>query len=353
MSVEVIDLEKDQVEEIILSCNSKKKVVIEDKKKQEINFLSKFVSADDCPPPMTAAQKKRMPKKIKINKNFGGIKKKKKNKKQQEGGMQKIKNLYNNIRNSYIRKVKYGYHTAFEVETPTTKKLLYSGLTTRLKSILYPELEENPFLKKSTEQRKSKYYTSKKKIKNCLAYGKEHGTLVHSQLEYFVKKKKENPNITIYDVIETVDECTLRIISLCEKKEWSFVDSEFMIYDEQSRVATAIDLLVYHKKTDKLILIELKSGYTSEVYGFHKNDSKFIAPFDNITNCPKNRHMLQLMAMREILARKYKIKVDESYILRVMPDSKNTISLIPLEEWCYSHKNRTNLKELLISSSRN
>ena len=57
----------------------------------------------------------------------------------------KIKKLYNNIRNSYIRKVKVGYQTAFEVETPTSKRVLYSGLTTRLKSILYPELEENPF----------------------------------------------------------------------------------------------------------------------------------------------------------------------------------------------------------------
>ena len=268
----------------------------------------------------------------------------------------KISKLVKHARNSWISQRGVGKNIAFEVTRPGFSPILYSGLTKRLKAILYPETEENPMYKSHQDRaRKAKYYkpSAQKKENVCGVSGAEHGKRVHQQIDYYFKRLKENKNLTIEECFpnETYDKCAKNILSVLSIKGWSIVATEFPISDDACRVATAIDILAYDSQKGNLLLLEVKTGYESEEYGVHQNDKGFPSPFHKIANCPRNRHMLQLMGMKELLQKQYQVTIDEAYIVRVLPRCKSKVTLISMSKWCYAHVNRTNLYEMLRESN--
>ena len=77
----------------------------------------------------------------------------------------------------------------------------------------------------------------------------------------------------------------------------------------------------------------------------------FPSPFQHIANCPRNRHMLQLMAMKEMLQKQYHVTIDDAYIIRVLPRTHSKVVLISMSKWCFAHVNRNNLYEMLKASN--
>jgi len=102
-------------------------------------------------------------------------------------------------RNSWISQRNMGgpNKIAFEVRRPNFPAILYTGLTKRLKSILYPETEENPMHKSHADRaRKTKYYkpSAKPRENVCGVSGADHGKRVHGQIDYYFKRLKVKKN---------------------------------------------------------------------------------------------------------------------------------------------------------------
>jgi hypothetical protein len=269
------------------------------------------------------------------------------------GGKENILRLRQHPNNARIRQQTLGKHQcAFVVSSASNdeRHTTYTGLTKRLKAVLYPNTQEDPSRHGNNKFRATNQQAGGGVV--CLAHGKLHGKLVHEQLNYYVRQFKQRPGLSLAAALPKADPCTRQVVALCAQRGWEFIESEFMFFMSRARVATAADLLVYDSARDHLILLELKTGYESELYGPAPVYPKFRHPlFQTITNCPKNRHLLQLMAMREILKRDYKVSVQESYILRVTPrDAASPVELVEPASWCDNWRNRQNLVSLLVQS---
>jgi hypothetical protein len=264
----------------------------------------------------------------------------------------KIGKLVNHKRNAYISLINVGIYgdKAFSIKDPKTgKQTLYPGLTKKLKRVFYPEIEENPMKKnkQNSAQRKHAYYKASKQERSCPKYGKDHGKQVHQELELYTNMLSCGKKIKDFTKsVPIPDPCTIRIITMCARKGWYPLVAEQMIWDEDMRVATAIDMIVTDVTTGKLILLELKTGYEGEEYGPHPSDGKFPEPLNDITNCPMFRHMLQVTSMLSILYRKYKVTIDDAYIVRAMSKERR-VECISMPKWCRIKSYRDNVYDMM------
>ncbi len=268
-------------------------------------------------------------------------------------GRKKIMRLVNHKRNDQIKLVTVGYKKAFTINFGNNKDYLYPGLTKRLHQTFYPELEEDPTKKRKDtpegERTKvqSPFYQPSKLPRTCKLFGKDHGTQVHGELEKFTNYiiNGQGKDKFFSDVSDP-DPCTLRVLSYLESKKWIPILSEHKIWDEDLRLATSVDMIALDMRTGKVIMIELKTGYEGEIYGPTENDPKFPAPLETITNCPLNRHMLQLLSMDLILKKKYGISLDELCIIRSLSKQKSVQKISP-PGWTRTKVYRENVYEML------
>jgi len=194
-------------------------------------------------------------------------------------GKKKAEKLLNSPRNQCISLINVGTRgKAFSIQRDSSKAVIYSGLTKKLKRIFYPETEEDPMKKKKLESdefstRATPYYSPKPE-RTCSTFGKEHGKLVHAEIYKFVACSTGLIDKPFAELSPDPDPCTLAIIDTVQKKGWVPIASEHMIWDEEALYGTAIDLLAIEKMTGKLILLELKNGYEDEIYDVHPTDAK-------------------------------------------------------------------------------
>lgn len=261
-----------------------------------------------------------------------------------------IHRLLNSDRNKHIKKVFNG--KAFCVDK-SGKSILYTGLNERLKKILWPETEGNP-MKRSYEDVKRRATTKKYSVKHktvakdCKQFGHKHGSTVHREMEIYGDFCRFNKGMNWLNTnMPDPDPCTTRFISTINSKGWIPIASEFMIYDEEWRVATSIDMIVYDPVEKDIIILEFKTGFENEEYGPHPSDPKLPVPFDGISNCPLMRHQFQLLGMIRILQRNYGMHGVRSYILRACPKSKQTETIGPCN-WCGDRDYIKNLDECMI-----
>ena len=244
---------------------------------------------------------------------------------------QKVKDIMTHPRNPSVSL----RGRAFRVG-PEGSSILYTGLTHRLHDMFWPNTNEDhhflwPFQNEGPKRQplinKSHYIPSKGLKSECKTNGSHHGTKVHSQIKKFVDRLTTSKNLRISS---SLDPCTLRILRLFLQKRWIPFASELAIYDEPSKIATAIDVLVFDMIKHELVIIELKTGYEGEEYGPLEEDERMDRI--NVKNCPKSRHELQLLWMILILKKNYDISVDNAFILRVCPKQKIAM-LLSLEKW--------------------
>lgn len=226
------------------------------------------------------------------------------------------------------------------------------------------------------------YDHNRKRPRMCThaGMGVPHGKKVHEQLETFVQQvlsvssdssdsvvgTKDKALLTRWfnrvskkgeGLSERVDECVLDLLRcFIEKKEWLPVAAEYPVWDEYLHLASSIDLVMVDKPNGRLITVELKTGYEDQCYGPLPNgkDWKMQGPMSELSDCPMNRHMLQLAMCNLILRKRYGVQVGASYVIRICPRSK-VISSVEVPQWkhsmeqCYSYvhlnqsKNRTTI----------
>jgi|WetSurMetagenome_2_1015567.scaffolds.fasta_scaffold42514_2 hypothetical protein len=265
----------------------------------------------------------------------------------------KMVKLLQSERNAKISRTFNG--TAFTVDF-RDRHTLYRGIKERLKERIWPDTEENPLKRdrKDVERRKDHELHSNKKgkAKDCKAFGSAHGEMVHNEMEIyctFITEKK--PQDWLNQNLPDPDPCTARIISALDNENLIPIRSEFMIWDEDWRVATSIDMLAYDYKKYRFVLIEFKTGYENEIYGPHPTDEPLPKPFHQILNCPLIRHQMQLFGMIRMIKRKYKIMMDGAYLIRVCPKSNGT-QILGLCDWFNDKNNQENFDMMMMDSNR-
>jgi hypothetical protein len=222
--------------------------------------------------------------------------------------------------------------------------LPYQGLTKRLRELFWPDTEEDPRRRDPAEHKRRSVLAGPTAMRQhkgtqkreCSRWGSDHGTRVHGELESFTNCLRElgtEKGTALFNRKHAdPDPCTVYLVDYCARHQWLPLAAEFMLWDEVARVATSADLLVMDCRANRLVLVELKTGYEDEEYGPLPSDPTFCAPLDRLTNCPLNRHQLQLLAMCLMLRRRYNLAIDEACVLRVCP-KLGAILHVPMCDW--------------------
>ena len=186
----------------------------------------------------------------------------------------------------------------------------------------------------------------------CLASGlpltgRQHGTIVHRQLESFVKvyqsyATKKRKAVSIVDsppssqnvsqppltelflqAVPSPDPCVLALVNFCAARRWIPMASEYCVFDEELGIGTAADLLVYERYTRRLVLLEIKTGHPEPPVRSLRRDATqavFVppAPFrlPPLPACDFVQHQLQLLCTYSMLSR-WNVRVHKASVIYV------------------------------------
>jgi len=128
--------------------------------------------------------------------------------------------------------------------------------------------------------------------------GRRRGAAVDSQLSSAVNKGKSKPTKGQYTLTK------LALAALAEHKLEPVV-SQRAVCDTRRRLGTAIDILCYDSVNNKLVVVELKTGFSgSKLAAAQRNgkNCKMCEPLDKATDNVLNRHFAQLTVARALFA---------------------------------------------------
>lgn len=145
--------------------------------------------------------------------------------------------------------------------------------------------------------------------------GQERGKIVHNQICDYVNLrpsefKAKHP---------VIHEYTQKAIMYLEESGIKPVIAEMIIYDEELGWGTAIDLIAVHKETEKIMIIDWKTGGD-----FYMNTGKFPlkGPLGKLySDSPAVQAYLQVLMERILLKLKYDIDIKLNYVLQVRQDA--------------------------------
>lgn len=241
-----------------------------------------------------------------------------------------------------------------------TKKYRFHGLKPTIGKIFFPWVNEDPrFGNKNRQPVLTKHVPHNQKS-ICPTHGVEHGENVHSQIEKYFKmvyqeKKKESEFLEL----DGLDPCTVKIIATLKLKKWVPVASEYPVYDEDLKLATKIDMIVYDSEASELLLIELKTGYEEEEYRELATDREYTGiqmiggkrisvPLEEVKDCPENRHYMQALVSAIILQKRNSVKCDKVYVLRCLPKAQVVEVLEKPPKWTKKKKVKDLIYETLL-----
>lgn len=187
---------------------------------------------------------------------------------------------------------------------------------------------------------KSKYYNGILSILNKNVYpstrvrgsvgsmehsGIKHGSLVHSQIEQYVKLGAAGVDANAFDA------CAINAINWMNQNNLRPISSEYIVYSDVLEIATSIDLLVVNPES-QILAVELKTGYSGNKKSENKTFMK--PPFHNIKDSVVNRHWLQLLMSLWLFANTPEGRaplVIEPYGVLYCDETSATLETIPLE----------------------
>lgn len=259
-----------------------------------------------------------------------------------ETSLRKLQRLLSSNRLDLISLVNSGDRKAFRVKTSRTQKtggVLYSGLTKKLHEVFYPNggTESDKSYRKMRSVGSTKSLFRGKKA-GCGIYGKDHGILVHKQIEDYINIQVMGYQVqSFFEKHEVPDPCFVRFVKTCDRKGWIPMVSELFIYDELMRIATAIDVVCLDTTDFSIVIIDIKNGYESMEYAAVPTDKYFEAPLEFIKDCPLNRHALQLMVTKIILGIDYRVVPEKFRLVRMCPKQGAT-KVYDMPAWFYDKR---------------
>jgi hypothetical protein len=179
---------------------------------------------------------------------------------------------------------------------------------------------------------------------NCTKIdNKKHGSIVDSEIQMFTLPPINYDISNMFQYVEGVDSCTIRLLLELNKRNWSIVSPQHKIFDEELKIATAVDIICRDNTNNDLIIIELKtSKHTSDdyytfshpdyYYDMMRAPRSFPETGGQIPLSMKNDDLLQILITHVIIKERYGIVPDISLLIRLGGDK---IWIYELEDWCY------------------
>lgn len=145
--------------------------------------------------------------------------------------------------------------------------------------------------------------------RECKTFGREHGTLVHRQVEKAIKTIA-NPSLRLRTPT-SLDPCTLRFFAALRVRGLTPLRGE--VPASWSGIGTAADVVAWDEKAKCVAVLELKTEYENEDYYQEKGKVRGIG--DSL----HARHCLQAQWTRHIVEKDYRVPVKKAYVVRTLP----------------------------------
>lgn len=156
---------------------------------------------------------------------------------------------------------------------------------------------------------------------------KVHGMVVDHQLELYTKLGRD----ALFQLNQIIDPCVGTMIEQFDKNDWTVIGAQVPIFDKESDVATAIDVLATDRATRKrLFLIEVKASRPGRSQDDNYERVRGILKRTALRELPQSyhaRHQLQLLFMQQTLEREMHVTPDRSVVMRVSPGTVRTYDL--------------------------
>lgn len=179
---------------------------------------------------------------------------------------------------------------------------------------------------------------------NCTKIdNKKHGSIVDSEIQMFTLPPINYVISNMFIYVDGVDSCTIRLLLELHRRNWSIISPQHKIFDEELKIATAVDIICRDTNNNDLIIIELKtSKHTSDDYYTFSHPNYYYDMFRAPRSFPdtegkiplsmKNDDLLQTLLTYVIIKERYGIIPDKAILIRLGGDK---IWIYELEEWCY------------------
>lgn len=238
-----------------------------------------------------------------------------------------LKKLVYHERNKRITYKRKGHSKSFWVDY----FLIYNGISKRLKSTFWKH-----HIAPSKPDLKSHGKEKKRTSNGCYSGGKTaaHGRKVHEDMERIIRAIRlplqKNGGVPY---VSKVDPCAYRMFLAMLKRGWIPVKSEFCIFDEYLRIATAVDCIAWDVHRKRAVLIEIKTGHDSQTdYEATTGKIRLLEPLAQVPDSPLNRAAIQLLVSLLMIQRRYGIQFDDGAIIR--PRSRNNdVQIYNLPKW--------------------
>ena len=146
--------------------------------------------------------------------------------------------------------------------------------------------------------------------------GAKRGTIVHNELEMFIKEKaipKHQMSIT-----------GARWLKEKQKNEYNTFYSEVIVYTKELGIAGTIDLLVYNSEQNMYHLVDWKTNKRIDKNSF-KNKKGILPSSQHLDDCNFTHYSLQLSFYRYILERYYGLEIGSQTLFHLKEDDSYEI----------------------------
>ena len=130
------------------------------------------------------------------------------------------------------------------------------------------------------------------------------GTEMHAQIELFYNGERAS-----------VDEKFLSFHARITQRGYEAFRTEFMIFDENHKLAGCIDMLYYNVRSGKFLMADWKRTEKIEMQSF----GKALEPISHMPDCNWTKYCLQLNTYKYIIDANYGITIDDMLLVCLHP----------------------------------
>jgi len=147
-------------------------------------------------------------------------------------------------------------------------------------------------------------------------YGKQvsgEGTTMHNNIENYYNDNKFDHNNQLFKIYDDA----------MNEKGYKPYRTEFMIYDEDFKIAGCVDMLYYHPERKTYHMVDWKRSKKIEFKGY----KKALYPISHLDDCNGIHYTLQLNLYKFILEKNYNINIYDMKLVILHPDNHGIIEI--------------------------
>jgi len=200
------------------------------------------------------------------------------------------------------------------------------SVTTYIHNNLFPNFDSDKMIKKmmtSKNWKKSKYYDKtpeqiKKEWETIKNEASKAGTIMHKSIELFYNSTNQ--------LDKSIESQYFMNFYNDHKNKLFPYRTEWIVFDEETKLAGSIDMLFQTNKDDTKHLIIYDWKRSKKIINENNFENGF-SPVKHLPNSNYWHYSLQLNIYKKILEKNYDKIIDEMYLLSLHPNNSNYIKI--------------------------